>query len=106
VGAHIKSDGSGMDKRWPFASQEDFRRLTEHALRCARDDYARIKSGEAAISPLGGESGPCRYCKWRKACNFDSTLDGSRVRENPHLKWDAVLTRLAEEDGKKTDPSD
>ena len=96
--AQFKGDG-GLYSSVPRADDKNFDRLVRHVLKQAESHIARIRAGEAAISPTifdGREA--CTICDYRAACLFDPKLDAGKQRRPKNFKWNEVLEKIALED--------
>ena len=91
--------GGELYSNVPRADDKNFDRLVRHVLKQAEDHIARIRAGEAAVSPAsfdGREA--CGLCDYRAACLFDPKLDAGKVRRMKNMKWNEVFERIALED--------
>ena len=90
------------DARTVTADQDDYRRLTQCALRRAAGHLEAIRSGECAPAPSSVERQglPCDWCKLKSACLFNDELDAAtlRLRRRKRLKPREVLELLRQEE--------
>ena len=96
--AQFKRDGE-LDGRVARADDKNFERLVRHVLKQAEKHIARIRAGEAAVSPAnfdGREA--CTLCDYRAACLYDPKLDAGKQRRLNNIKWNEVFEKIALED--------
>ena len=96
--ARMKADG-GFQSTVPRADDKNFDRLVRHVLKQAEAHIARIRAGEASVSPASFDGrDACGICDYRAACLFDPKLDAAKVRRLKSAKWQDVLEKIALED--------
>jgi ATP-dependent helicase/nuclease subunit B len=93
---NLKRNKEGELSKMPVVSPEQFKDLRSHMRKTLKDIGNEIMSGNVKNEPLykrEGNSLPCSYCPFDKACRFDKNL-GNKVRYNETLKDDEVLAKI------------
>ena len=94
---------SGYSRESRMVSTEEFQEMLEYAEEKREELEQAIKDGYVKASPYElGRDTACDYCRFRKICGFDQTLEGCRMRRLPRLSMEDVLglLKIRKETGK------
>lgn len=95
-----KTGSSGFDERSSHVwSAEQFDALIEHANLKISDMATEMKNGRIDRAPMAGQSAqdkedPCPYCEYKKACPYDRSIPGTKMRRMEEMKMKDFWTKV------------
>lgn len=93
-----RNKDSSLSKNSRTATTEEFKVMSDYAVRTIDKIKNEIRKGTAAVSPyeFGGRTG-CDYCRYRNICGFDEKIEGYEYRRLAKLMQDEVLEKMRKE---------
>ena len=98
ISVEFNKDGN-LSAEGSYATQEEFDRLMNHALKRCREITQDIMDGKTDISPAKSKSmDACRYCDSRLACLRDGFIRGGKYRKPRPMKFSQLHETLFAEE--------
>lgn len=95
----IKKDGS-FTAASSVASAQQLGRLLRKTEDILRQIARQVSAGDIEADPyrMGRDESVCKYCDYREACHFDSTMEKDRLRYLPPMSPEEVHAVLEKEE--------